>query len=242
MIPPRVLETLGANREITTHSEKILDAVSDLRWHQALRKRTQEARLASVIWTATTLADRAGLPRCGDLATRVVRADAGDDERWRLFRPLRAAVEMMDELGGAPNRMPPGMIIMRLIRDSALQIEDYLPFRRAADLLAASGSGLVRTALAMAMCISGLDHIPPLKRPRATALMLAVGKVCAVRSGLEPTGVAVVDDPQASHLARRALAGSHTATIEWCSAVGTMLHTGVLAAEQVCSQVVAGRR
>lgn len=242
MIPTAGLSELGGNPQVHAASEAIITQVAHQRWHQALRRRTNEVRLASVIWTATTIADRAGLPNHGDLAERVVRLDAGDDERWKVLRPLRNCLTYLGELGGAKDTTAPGTIMMALLRDSELEVADLLALRRAGDLLAARGPGLVRTALAMALIGHLTDRLPALAHPRAAALMCAVGKVISVRSGLEATGIAVFDEPQDRDIRREAIAGSQSATAQWCVVVGEMILAGLHAGEAVCRQVVAGAR
>lgn len=242
MIPTRALVEIAQHAHVHAASEAIIDQVAEQRWHQALRRRTNEVRLASVIWTATTLADRAGLPNHGDLAERVIRMDAGEDERWKVLRPLRNCLAYLGELGGAPDTTAPGTIMMALLRDSEVQVADLLALRRCANLLEAEGPGLVRTALAMALIGHLVDRLPPLAQVRGAALMCAVGKVISVRSGLEATGIAVFDDPQHHALRREAMAGSADATAQWCVAVGEMILAGLHAGQEVCRQVVAGSR
>lgn len=242
MIAQRQLVVLGEHPQVHHASEAIINQVAKQRWHQALRKRTNEVRLASAIWTATTISDRWGLPNHGDLAERVVRADAGEDERWRVLRPLRTCLTYLGELGGAPDTSAPGTIMMALLRDSELDVADLLPLRRCANLLEMTGPGLVRTALAMALIGHVGDQQPDLVRARADALMCAVGKVISVHSGLEATGIAVFDDPQHREVRRAAMAGSASATTQWCVLVGEMILAGLHASEAVCRQVVAGSR
>lgn len=256
----RALDALDAAPEVRSLSDEIAETSAALRWHQCLRRRTREARHAAALWSATSLADAAGLPGGEDLAHRVVSASAGDDARWATWRVQFRSLDYLGTLGGVPDHTPPGQVAAALARDGghhdvvapaapgvARQVAASLP--HASGLMAAEGPTLVRAALSWAHAVAAVREswdTSPLHRAPPAALGAALARVTLVRSGLEPTGVAVLDDPAASAEGAAALAGylsaDWDASLAWCVAVGQMVRDGLVAGRVVCDEVVAGRR
>lgn len=240
-----------------TPAHVILDGAAQLRWHPALRRRLSQARLAASVWSATLLADRAGLPPTGDLAARVVRAEAGEDERWQTFRPIRASMDYLPQPSGPAGAVPGPQVMMALLREAGIDFAavNAAYLRSAAgELMAASmplsdgrPAGLVRAArvsakLSLALHTRVDDRA--IYAARARGVVVAAVKIVSVRSGLDPTGVAVIDDPLAAGWEGLAgiECGQAGAEEAWYEQVAVMMHAAVQAGQQVCDQVAAGAR
>ncbi len=240
-----------------TPEHVILDDAAQLRWHPALRRRLPQARLAASVWSATLLADRAGLPPTGDLARRVVEAEAGEDERWQTFRPIRASMDYLPQPSAPAVTVPGPQVMMALLREAGIDLAavNTAYLRQAAGDLAAASvplpggqpAGLVRAArvsAALSLALHARVDERAIFAPRARGVVVGALKIVSVRSGLDPTGVAVIDDPLAAGWEALVGIGRGQAGAEdaWYEQVVAMVHAAIQAGRQVCEQVAAGAR
>lgn len=238
------LNSLAGDDTIAQLAREISEQAAELRFHEALRRRSREARTAAAVATTTHLANAAGLPPRGDLAAMIVAGQAdGTDARWRTWRMLRRSLEYYGALGGTPDRTPAGQLMAALRRDGGLPAPNPAAARHQriiAALLSAGGPAFVTTALIWAHG-QGVGWAGT-AGPPASAFGASLAKIHAVRSGLEPAGVAVLDDVGEPEALADYLAGDWQAAATWCEACGLMWRAGLIAGRAVCDDVLAGAR
>lgn len=249
-------------------ADGVREATARLRWHPGLRRRWREARGEAAVRLAAANAELEGAPV--DLAALRVRvaagdraADAGAAVALAAWRAHVHVTTLLGDLGAGRRTWPPAReVLAALHRDLTADLA-----RRGAVDPAAVGrphtaDRAAAARLATLCAVVDADDAPALVRvavahgelatlrPFGVAdelLARAVARLLSVRSGLEPTGVAVPDAPAAADPAayRAALAAYATGTPEgvgrWIAFQAHCLRAGAEEGVTVARAVLSGR-
>lgn len=256
---PGPLATLAAVPEVAVAVEQARDACAELRWHQAMRRRGDQARTEAGVWAAQASAelDGARLPLTvvRDIARGHARAP-GDAVGEAVMGALRAQAEGVSlAVDGA-----------KAWRTGARGSLARLHTAAAAGLLASeevgrpvAGAGARVSALVDLLHSAGADPAPVLAavvqaeiavaelfRGAPGVMSRAASRSLVVGLGLDPVGVVVAErgwarDPQRLQSGLEAyrsgsVDGVAAWVVEWCA----MVVEGARFGREVCDTVVAG--
>lgn len=247
--------------------DQVRQAATELRWHEALRRRWREARAENAVRTAVSLAALAGARVPAEVlrpqiaAGQLVARPATSPDVAVSLGAWHACVSVVDQfapLSGRPSRRsapPPPQLLAGWHRCLAGgragtdrdQIARPQPgseprLTQVAAVVAARGPALVRAAVAWGELASG-----QIFAVGGDELGILTAWYVAVTSGLEPTGVVhpallPVQQGPAYAAARAAYASGTTAGVaEWIDFVARTYLAGAAEGRRVCDQVLAGR-
>lgn len=292
------LDALASLDGVAQAADRAREAVTELRWHEGLRRRWREARAETAVRSAVATVALEGVRAdAGWLRQQVASGaaapgglPAGEALVVAAWRAQVHVGELLGDLGGRgrPPAAPAGELVAGLHRDltAHLAAAGALPaaavgrprtddqpreggpldppvtLRGGGDPAPAPVGAELRSRLAAVLAVLAAEEAPALVRvgvvhgelatlrPFTTGnglLARAVARLVAVRSGLEPTGVAVLDAHAAEQPGayREALAGYASGTpagvAHWLRFQADAVVVGAVEGAAVATAVRAGR-